>query len=130
MAHEEETNKGNAVTRRRLLIGGAAVAGGAIAEGTGVTIFALNEGKHPAIANQPALTPITNGHTVTYQIAREDGTGSINHTDTRWGLYGADLGHMFLHRGRMYMVFGDSFGGPAADPFQSQNHEDWRSNTM
>lgn len=73
---------------------------------------------------------ITNGHTITYEIARENGAGSINHTDSRWGFYGGDLGHTFLHRDKMYMVFGDSYGGPAADPFSSQRHEDWRSNVM
>lgn len=65
--------------------------------------------------------PITHGHSVTYHIAQESGTDSINHTGARWGLDGADLGHTFLHRGNMYMVFGDSFGPEKAD---------WRSNTM
>lgn len=130
MTHAEETNRGNAITRRRLLVGGAAVAGVAGAAGAGVTIFALNEGKHSTGGSQPTIKSITNGHTITYQVVQEDGTGSINHTDTRWGLYGADLGHTFLHRGQMYMVFGDSFGGPAANPFSPQHHSDWRSNTM
>jgi hypothetical protein len=130
MAHDEETNKVHAVTRRRLLIGGTALAGAVVATGAGVTIFALNEGKHPTTSGQSMPRSITNGHTITYQIAREDGAGSINQTDQRWGLYGADLGHTFMHRGRMYMVFGDGFGGPAVDPFSSKNHADWRSNTM
>jgi len=130
MAHEEGVKKGSPITRRRLLVGGATVAGVAVAAGAGMTIFSLNRSKHPAMGSQPALKSITNGHTITYQIAQEDGTGSINHTDTRWGLYGADLGHTFMHRGKMYMVFGDSFGGPVANPFNSQNHSDWRSNTM
>jgi hypothetical protein len=78
-----------------------------------------------AMAGQPAK-----GSSGTYQIARELGAGSINQTDVRWGLYGADLGHMFTHKGKIYMTFGDSFGGPAADPFFSQPHSDWRSNTM
>jgi hypothetical protein len=130
MAQEEKTNTAKTVTRRRLLVGGAAVAGVAVVAGAGATIFTLKQSKHPAINGTPTPTPITNGHTVTYQIARENGTGSINQTDSRWGLYGADLGHTFMHRGRMYMVFGDSFGGAAANPFFSQNHTDWRSNTM
>ncbi|HZT35386.1 MAG TPA: hypothetical protein VFA15_05675, partial [Nitrososphaera sp.] len=120
MAHEEGVKKGSPITRRRLLVGGATVAGVAVAAGAGMTIFSLNGSKHPAMGGQPALKSITNGHTITYQIAQEDGTGSINHTDTRWGLYGADLGHTFMHRGKMYMVFGDSFGGPVANPFNSQ----------
>ena len=35
-----------------------------------------------------------------------------------------------MHLGNMYMVFGDSFGGPAANPFSPASHGDWRSNTM
>lgn len=128
MDHDEGMNKIHSITRRRFLIGGAA--GVAVAAGVGVTLFALNKNGHSTPGDQPAPRSITNGHTVTYQIAREDGAGSINHTDSRWGLYGADLGHTFMHRGRMYMVFGDSYGEPAADPFSSQNHRDWRSNTM
>jgi hypothetical protein len=37
---------------------------------------------------------------------------------------------MFTYEGRLYMVFGDTFGGPAATPFFSVAHSDWRSNTM
>lgn len=121
MAQAEEKNQGKPVTRRRLLIGGAVTGGVVVAAGAGVTIFALNEGKQASNSQQPKLKSITNGHTITYQIAQEDGTDSINHTDTRWGLYGADLGHTFMHLGQMYMVFGDSFG---------PNNTDWRSNTM
>lgn len=136
MAQDEETNKiedtskKQGITRRRLLIGGSVVAGTVVAAGAGVTIFTVNAHNHPTIGGPPTPTPITNGHTITYQLARENGPGSINQTDQRWGLYGADLGHTFMHRGRMYMVFGDSFGAPAADPFSSQQHADWRSNTM
>lgn len=64
------------------------------------------------------------------RIARLNGTGSINQTDTRWRVYGADLGHMFLHRGRIWLTFGDTFGAPAAESFFSVGHADWRSNTM
>ena len=66
----------------------------------------------------------------TYKVAQLDGPGSVNHTDTRWDVYGADLGHMFLYNGRIALTFGDTFGGPAAYPFFSVPHSDWRSNTM
>lgn len=57
----------------------------------------------------------------TYEVARLTGPGSVNRTDTRWGVRGTDLGHMFTHRGRVYFVFGDTFGRrPGA----------WRSNVM
>lgn len=64
------------------------------------------------------------------QLAREDGEPSLNDTGTRWDVYGADLGHQFLYRGRMAMVFGDTFGSPAAADFFSVPHSDYRSNTM
>lgn len=69
-------------------------------------------------------------HADTYKVAQENGPGSINHTASRWDVYGADLGSMFTYRGRTYMVFGDTFGSPSADPFFSVPHSDWRSNTM
>ncbi|MDQ3856753.1 MAG: DUF4185 domain-containing protein [Chloroflexota bacterium] len=49
------------------------------------------------------------------------GPGSTNRTDRRWGVYGADLGHMFEHKGRVYIVFGDTYG---------PDRSEWRSNTM
>ncbi len=54
-------------------------------------------------------------------IAQLTGSGSPNRTDTRWNLYGTDLGHTFVHGDRMYVVFGDSYGPQKSD---------WRSNTM
>lgn len=57
----------------------------------------------------------------TYSIARLTGPGSINRTDRRWQVHGTDLGHMFEHRGLLYLVFGDTFGRFGLG---------WRSNTM
>ena len=66
----------------------------------------------------------------TYKVAQLVGPGSINDTDTRWDVYGADLGHMFLANGRMLVTFGDTFGGPPAFPFFSVSHTGHRGNTM
>jgi hypothetical protein len=66
----------------------------------------------------------------TYQVARLTGPGSINHTDRRWDVVGADLGHMFLADGRMFVTFGDTFGGPPAYPFFSVSHGGHRANSM
>lgn len=66
----------------------------------------------------------------TYKVAQEVGPGSINATAKRWDVYGADLGSMFTAQGRLYLVFGDTFGPPAANPFFSVGHTNWRSNTM
>lgn len=131
MAQDEENSTGRLVKRRRLLVGGVSIVGATVAAGAGLTLLALNEGKGraPGITPSPTIV-VRNGRVMTYQLPRENGPGSLNHTDTRWGVYGADLGHMFVHRGRMCMVFGDTFGGPAADPFSSVDHSDWRSNTL
>lgn len=53
-------------------------------------------------------------------------TGAVAPTDTatRWDVHGTDLGHMFWHRDKLYMVFGDTFG---AGGYGGKN---WRSNTM
>lgn len=65
----------------------------------------------------------------TGKVATQIGTGSINPPSTN-GVYGADLGHMFMNNGRLMMAFGDTFGGPAAADFFSTTHQDWRSNVM
>jgi Domain of unknown function (DUF4185)/LGFP repeat len=65
----------------------------------------------------------------TRRVTTEIGPGSLNPPSSN-GIYGADLGHMFLNNGRLMMVFGDTFGAPAASDFFSVPHEDWRSNTM
>lgn len=46
-------------------------------------------------------------------------------TAPRWDVYGTDLGHMFWHRDRLYMVFGDTFG-------EGSRHRgrNWRSNVL
>lgn len=99
------------VTRRGLLVG----AGG--------TLLGLGLGTGRAFA-APGQLGVT-------EIARlTAGRGALNHTDTQWNIFGTDLGHTFVHRGRMAMVFGDTLGGPAADDFWSVPHEDWRSNSM
>lgn len=60
----------------------------------------------------------------TEALGQLTGESSPNDTAARWGVNGADLGHMFMHQGKLYMVFGDTFGPPG---FGGKN---WRSNTM
>lgn len=43
-------------------------------------------------------------------VAKLTGPDSINETDTRYNVYGTDLGHSFEHRGRTCFVFGDTYG--------------------
>jgi len=52
------------------------------------------------------------------------GPESQNDTARRWGIHGTDLGHMFWHRGKLHMVFGDTFGYPGL------GGRNWRSNAM
>lgn len=54
-------------------------------------------------------------------ITQLTGAGSLNATDTRWNVHGTDLGHMFMHKDELYMVFGDTYGPDGGD---------WRSNTI
>lgn len=100
------------LSRRRFLTTAAV---GVASLGVGV-----EGGPRRVLSTAPAVT----------QLTREDGEGSLNNTGARWNVYGADLGHQFLYRGRMAMVFGDTFGPPAAADFFSVGHSDWRSNTM
>ncbi len=67
-----------------------------------------------APASGPRLVDVTKVEQVT-------GPGSVNATDRRWNVFGADLGHMFFYQGTLYMVFGDTFG---------PDSRQWRSNTM
>jgi hypothetical protein len=56
-------------------------------------------------------------------VGQLTGTGSLNDT-VQWDVHGTDLGHMFWHRDRLYMVFGDTYGKGG------RGGENWRSNTM
>ncbi|MBW3662366.1 MAG: DUF4185 domain-containing protein [Actinobacteria bacterium] len=55
-------------------------------------------------------------------VAKITGPGSVNRTFTRWEVAGTDLGHMFEHRDRLAVVFGDTFAGP--------DRSGWRSNVL
>ncbi len=78
----------------------------------------------------PANQPVAVQRSATAKVAELIGTGSINDTGRRYGVEGTDLGHMFNVGSKMAMVFGDTFGGPAAKDFYSVPHGDWRSNVI
>ncbi len=46
---------------------------------------------------------------------RERQTSTLNLTDTRYHLWGTDLGVPFRHHGRTYLLFGDTIGPPGGD---------------
>ncbi len=62
------------------------------------------------------------------QVAQLTGPSSLNSTD-RYGVGGTDLGSMFEADGKVWFVFGDTFGD--RDPgLTGGGGSDWRSNTM
>jgi hypothetical protein len=63
-------------------------------------------------------------------VAQLTGEESINQTLTRYGIAGTDLGHTFDMDGRLYMVFGDTFGCCIPGTGGPGGAKDWRSNTM
>ncbi|GAA2365547.1 hypothetical protein Cme02nite_31350 [Catellatospora methionotrophica] len=62
------------------------------------------------------------------RVAQLTGPDSINHTD-RVGIAGTDLGSMFEADGRVWFVFGDTFG--RREPgFTGGGGDEWRSNAL
>lgn len=80
------------------------------------------------VAQTPPPAPLTVSDLT--QVAQLTGEESINHTLSRFGIAGADLGHMFDMDGRLYMVFGDTFGCCIPGSGGPGDAQDWRSNTM
>lgn len=57
-------------------------------------------------------------------VGQLTGADSANDTAKRWDIYGTDLGHMFWHCDKLYMVFGDTFGEGGL------GGKNWRSNAL
>lgn len=94
---------------------GVAALSGAQAEQAGTPSLVATASASPAASpaeGASGVAPIN-------MIAQLTGAASINDTDAKYGVAGTDLGHTFAHEGKLYMVFGDTFG-----TFKS----DWRSN--
>lgn len=97
------------------------------------TPIVLGGGSLPTAAARSSSpgSPSNSRSTETHKIARlndgYEGYSSINNTSEKWQLAGADLGHMFLHKGKIYMVFGDSY---AKGPDYPIEERDWRRNVM
>lgn len=71
---------------------------------------------------QPSTEPLV--VTETELVSQLTGPESPSRTDTRWNIYGADLGFSFEYSGNIQMVFGDTWGRDGVEG------SDWRSNTM
>ena len=92
-----------------------------------LTIAALNL----SLLGMPAATvaDVPDGDAAVRIVSTENlgaltGGDSANDTADRWGIHGTDLGHMFWHRGKLHMVFGDTFGFPGL------GGRNWRSNAL
>ena len=82
-----------------------------VADAVGPSVSADAEGASPiSIAATDAGERMAIGIRDTRLVAQITGSGTPNATAERWDVYGTDLGHMFWHRDRLYMVFGDTFG--------------------
>ena len=46
---------------------------------------------------------------------REQGVPTLNLTETRFGLFGTDLGASFEHNGRLWFLFGDTVSAVGYD---------------
>lgn len=93
---------------------------------------AVAGGSEEAVAAAPGMDDTDESLRVTELEVVQQVTGphSPNRTDERWGVVGTDLGHSFLHRGQLYMAFGDTYGGGAFFRPGGPGAADWRSNTM
>ncbi|MCD2196115.1 DUF4185 domain-containing protein [Actinomycetospora endophytica] len=86
---------------------------------------------HPAPAPPVALRWVVDP-SGTQQISDVVGPQAAGgDTLPRFGVAGADLGHMFNVGGRIAIVFGDTYGGPPSPGrFFQLPHPDWRSNVF
>lgn len=105
-------------------------------------VAAVPERPQAATGNDPrsgeGLSPVTGGRGMVGSLEATElevvqqltGPGSANRTDERWGVVGTDLGHPFLHRGDLYLTFGDTYGGGGLFRTGGFGARDWRSNVM
>lgn len=89
------------VSRRALLGGLAGVA--AVGGGTGL---ARASSRTENRTTEPSRFRVARDQT--YNIGRIAGTDSMNQTATKWQVGGTDLGSMFVHKGRLVFLFGDT----------------------
>ncbi len=83
---------------------------------------------HQAVRSPPDADFVLAGVSNVQRVCQLTGKESINKTD-RFGVYGTDLGSMFEHRGRVFFLFGDTFG-PRSDSQTGGGGQNWRCNTM
>ncbi|MGV3712992.1 DUF4185 domain-containing protein [Pseudolysinimonas sp.] len=82
----------------------------------------------PRIAADPDAEFVLTGVTAVEQVGQITGAEGPGDS-TQYAVNFTDLGSMFEHKGKMYFVFGDTFGERAAD-FTGGGGSFWRSNVM
>src|SRR5690606_15982219 len=115
-------------TERRPLADGSHVTVASV-RGGGILELAAHEGHVHIRARRPMTPGPVEPRRVRVLAARSmsqiTGAEAPYPTHSQWDVYGTDLGSVFWHRDRLYMVFGDSFG--AGSRYEGRN---WRSNVM
>jgi hypothetical protein len=60
---------------------------------------------------------------------RERDEPAFNETETRFGLFGTDLGSSFEHAGRLWFLFGDTWPRPGPGPTDNRDSVAWTTAT-
>ena len=63
-------------------------------------------------------------------VARLIGKEAVNDTEGKWGISGTDLGSLFDKDGKMYLLFGDTFGCCIPGTGGPGDAKDWRCSAM
>jgi hypothetical protein len=64
------------------------------------------------------------------EVSQITGQDSVNKTEERYDIAGTDLGSIFDMDGKLYYVFGDTFGADSVLPPGSGYTSNWRSNVV
>ena len=68
------------------------------------------EGESPAVTEVTIVARATKIVQLIGDTDRQRGAPTANQTETRYALFGTDLGIPFVHGGRTYVLFGDTVG--------------------
>jgi hypothetical protein len=96
-----------------------------LASGLLAISFACSDPAGPASEALSSSGPAAIEVSRTSLVSQVTGADATTSTAVPWDVHATDLGHMFWHRGVLYMVFGDTFGEGG---LASGRH--WRSNAL
>ncbi|MFT4414834.1 DUF4185 domain-containing protein [Fredinandcohnia humi] len=92
----------------------------------GALYLFINQGESYSVKKP---TPKIKAITVS-EIAAITGQESVNKTEERYDIKGTDLGSIFDMKGKLYFVFGDTFGAGSMLPPGTGSTSYWRSNVV